>query len=563
LAIPVEAVHSPTEPVETHDGPLPWTVPNFLKTLFGDGSLGTVSYDFSPATAVKGRDGKYYSQVNNAAHSWGGLTYSLAPNGTARLVRRFPYVVTQYGVQLTGPREFAVGEDGAIYGTAGTGVFGKGVLYRMDTRGRFQTLHNFEQSMNRGLLVAQNGDIYAGTAESSTILSILKLSRDGSYKYIPVSGTGPLKETADHQIVLLSVGSGGVGVVSRLNASDEFEPVAQVGVSPRELIPLANGDVLASTNHYLFQVTPAGVVTVVHEFVEAVEGICPYGLVVAQDGSYLASTLKGGANGGGTYFRLEPGTHTLTVLGNLPVRDHTSLNVSTWMADVFPLRVSAEGTNLPPMAKDDFVNAATLRRNPAGLPQAVIRVLANDSDANKDALTIASVGAAEHGVVTLDATSRLITYTANAAPVQNDAFTYTIADGHGGTATAHVFIRTNPAGRYTGQVLTAASPNPLNQTVPGVSSGSLTVNVAADRTLIGRLDLEGKIYRFTGRLNDTNQSGSVLLVQAPNYRKTLAIQVLLSADGAKWTVEAAIQRTDKDLNYWQNPMPFTASCAKP
>src|SRR5262245_30646210 len=117
LAIPAEAVFGPDEPRETHDGPLPWTVPDFLKTLFGDGSLGTVSYDFSPATAVKSRDGRYYSQVDNAAHSDGGLMYSIDAAGRARLVRRFPEFVPPHSAsQLTGPRSFAAGSDGAVYG---------------------------------------------------------------------------------------------------------------------------------------------------------------------------------------------------------------------------------------------------------------------------------------------------------------------------------------------------------------------------------------------------------------------------------------------------------------
>src|SRR5207253_737684 len=66
---------------------------------------------------------------------------------------------------------------------------------------------------------------------------------------------------------------------------------------------------------------------------------------------------------------------------------------------------------------------------------ATIPVLANDTDADSDVLSITAVGAALHGA-TLANPDGTITYTPALNYNGPDSFTYTISDGHGGTATA-------------------------------------------------------------------------------------------------------------------------------
>jgi len=91
-----------------------------------------------------------------------------------------------------------------------------------------------------------------------------------------------------------------------------------------------------------------------------------------------------------------------------------------------------ENRNRPPVA----VGHAVIAR--PGTPVG-IEVLGNDSDPDaEDTLTITGNTSPSHGVL-----SRLggtFTYTPNAGYFGPDSFTYTIADGHGGTATAAVSI---------------------------------------------------------------------------------------------------------------------------
>ncbi|MGB9724135.1 MAG: ELWxxDGT repeat protein [Chloroflexia bacterium] len=86
---------------------------------------------------------------------------------------------------------------------------------------------------------------------------------------------------------------------------------------------------------------------------------------------------------------------------------------------------------VPPEAGDD---AAT---TPEDTP-ALIDVLANDDDANGDPLSIAAVGLPAHGTAVVSGT--MVLYTPIPDFYGSDAFSYTVSDGHGGTAGALVSV---------------------------------------------------------------------------------------------------------------------------
>ncbi len=90
------------------------------------------------------------------------------------------------------------------------------------------------------------------------------------------------------------------------------------------------------------------------------------------------------------------------------------------------------GANQAPAAVDDL--AATAEE-----VAATIAVLGNDSDADGDALTIASVSSPAHGTAAANADGT-ISYTPAANYSGTDSFSYTISDGQGGSATAVVSV---------------------------------------------------------------------------------------------------------------------------
>jgi hypothetical protein len=94
--------------------------------------------------------------------------------------------------------------------------------------------------------------------------------------------------------------------------------------------------------------------------------------------------------------------------------------------------------NRQPVAQDD---AITIEADSAAR---AVAVLANDSDPDGDPLALASVGTPAHGTATISGTQVL--YTPAPGYTGPDAFSYTVTDGKGGTATATVsvaIVRTN------------------------------------------------------------------------------------------------------------------------
>jgi VCBS repeat-containing protein len=98
----------------------------------------------------------------------------------------------------------------------------------------------------------------------------------------------------------------------------------------------------------------------------------------------------------------------------------------------FEVQGACAAANTNPDALDD---SASVNRNSSAN---AIDVLANDSDADGDALTVTAVTQGAHGAVVNNGTS--VSYTPAAAFSGGDSFTYTISDGHGGTDTATVSV---------------------------------------------------------------------------------------------------------------------------
>ncbi|MEZ0358728.1 tandem-95 repeat protein [Mycobacterium sp. SA01] len=106
----------------------------------------------------------------------------------------------------------------------------------------------------------------------------------------------------------------------------------------------------------------------------------------------------------------------------------TTTDVSVTVAPSAPV-------NNAPVATDD---SATTNEN---VPVS-IAVVANDSDTDGDSLIVTGVATPLHGTVTHSDTD--ITYTPNTDYYGADGFTYTVSDGHGGTATGTVSVTVAP-----------------------------------------------------------------------------------------------------------------------
>ncbi len=162
-------------------------------------------------------------------------------------------------------------------------------------------------------------------------------------------------------------------------------------------------------------------------------GIAPLGHVSDIDGDVVSLTAVG-----------TPAHGTAAIVGQTvtytPVKDFSGTDMFTYTvndghdgAAVATVTVSVTPMNDPPVAANDTASVVQGQT-------VVVRVLANDTDVDGNALSVtAVVSTPEHGTVTLNGDGT-ISYAAGAGFVGTDSFTYTIDDGHGGTATATVGV---------------------------------------------------------------------------------------------------------------------------
>src|SRR5262249_22266995 len=99
----------------------------------------------------------------------------------------------------------------------------------------------------------------------------------------------------------------------------------------------------------------------------------------------------------------------------------------------------------------------------------IVDVLANDSDVDGDSLLITSVTQGTHGSVVNAGGS--VTYTPGLNFNGSDSFSYTISDGHGGTASATVSVNVTPVND---------PPVAVNDTASTTQNTAVTVNVLAN-----------------------------------------------------------------------------------
>ena len=132
-----------------------------------------------------------------------------------------------------------------------------------------------------------------------------------------------------------------------------------------------------------------------------------------------------------------------------------------------------DNTPAPPDAVDDVANVSEDSGANA------IDVLANDTDANGDALTVTSVTQGTHGSVAITGGGTGVSYTPAADYFGPDSFSYTIDDGNGGTDSANVSVNVsnvNDAPVAAGDAYDTDSNTPLQVNAPGVLSNDSDVD---------------------------------------------------------------------------------------
>ncbi|MFC3115100.1 retention module-containing protein [Cellvibrio fontiphilus] len=151
-------------------------------------------------------------------------------------------------------------------------------------------------------------------------------------------------------------------------------------------------------------------------------------------------------------------------------------------------------------------------------------LLANDTDANSDTLSIVSVQGAVNGSVALVGGNVVFTPAANyAGPA---SFTYTITDGKGGFDTATVNLMVSPVND---------APVAANDNLIAASNQTLTI---APSTLVGNdVDVDGDVLQIiavNNAVNGTvsiNSSGNILFTPTSGYEGSASFTYTARDDG--------------------------------
>ncbi|WP_257166615.1 VCBS domain-containing protein [Bradyrhizobium sp. SRS-191] len=160
---------------------------------------------------------------------------------------------------------------------------------------------------------------------------------------------------------------------------------------------------------------------------------------VVSDGGGDTDTVKFG-------FQLAEATYTKVFDGQTLIGVQVTHNGVTDTFTNYESFTFTDGTrtltgifNTPPAAHDDKVQ--TTEDSPLSI-NSLLSLLNNDTDVDNNTLTVTGVGNATHGTVSLTNGNPLFTPDKNFSGVAG--FDYTVSDGDGGTATAHVTVDVAP-----------------------------------------------------------------------------------------------------------------------
>jgi hypothetical protein len=193
------------------------------------------------------------------------------------------------------------------------------------------------------------------------------------------------------------------------------------------------------------------------------------GIYVA-DSNYFATARTSGpltapssaaSDGNGVY---RYGTGTL-----FPTASYQASNY--WVDVVFNQSTS----NTVPVANNDNGYEVTFNTQ---FSLAASSLLANDTDADGDTLTITEVGNATNGTVAFDSSTNIVTFTPTTGYTGPASYTYSISDGAGGAASATVNMTVKPA--ETTQSLFSPTDTPATVTVNDSSGVELGMKFQAD-----------------------------------------------------------------------------------
>lgn len=232
-----------------------------------------------------------------------------------------------------------IDQAGNIYGSTLLGGLGFGVVYQIDPAGSFTVLHNFHGTSDgagpQGSLVRDAaGNIYGAAAEGGARNKgvIFRLATDGTLTVLHTFTGGKDGSSPQGGLLLdqagnlfgsaLKGGDAGNGTIFKVTTSGRFTRLYSFvgkpdGINPNGgLIKDAAGNILGTAQlgggqglGTVFKLSPARVLTVLHNFTGDLDGATPFGGLIRDSAGVLYGTADQNfliQQRGGTVFKITP-----------------------------------------------------------------------------------------------------------------------------------------------------------------------------------------------------------------------------------------------------------------
>jgi uncharacterized repeat protein (TIGR03803 family) len=270
---------------------------------FGTQSNDPTNPQYSGIVA-QGRDGNLYSAAPGGTDGVGAM-FKITPAGALTVPYTFDLTVEPYG-------GLTLGIDGNFYGTTNSGgTANLGTVFKVTPGGKLTVLHDFTNTGDGAYPYAPpiegvDGNFYGTTTQAN-------LANGTVYK---ITSSGVL--TMLHSFAFAE---GEYPFAPLVQGTDgNFYGTAQLGGTSTKCVGGCGT---------VFKITPAGSLSVLHNFDE-LHGEVPLGpLIQGSDGNFYGTTTGGGTYGPhccGVIFKITP-TGALTVLHDFPASTDDGINV--------------------------------------------------------------------------------------------------------------------------------------------------------------------------------------------------------------------------------------------
>jgi len=307
--------------------------PAGVETVLYSFTGGTTDGGNPAAALIQGSDGNFYGTTSAGGTIGYGVVFKITPAGVETVLHSFAG-----GTDGIGPSAALIqGSDGNFYGTTSAGgTSGNGVVFKITPAGVGTVFYSFAGGTSDGgqpiaaLIQGSDGNFYGTTSAGGTSGNgvVFKITPAGvgtvlySFAGGTTDGVSPqaaLIQGSDGNFYGTTYGGGtsGKGTVFKITpagaetALHSFVRGTTDGVSPQAaLIQGSDGNFYGTTfsggtnnRGTVFEVTAAGVETVLYSFGGGTDGTLPNCLIQGADGFFYGTTSTGGATGFGTVFK--------------------------------------------------------------------------------------------------------------------------------------------------------------------------------------------------------------------------------------------------------------------